>query len=97
MTRAGLIDEVSRLLAIPRVDAERVIDTIFESMAAALARGEKIELRGFGTFRLRLRRARKAHNPKTHALFDVPATRFPLFKPGSELRRTLARHAPRPS
>ena len=91
VNRAGLVGEVVHRFEIPRSDADRVVDTIFDAMGAALARGERIELRGFGTFRLRRRRARKARDPKTGALFDVPPRQTPLFKPGKEVKAMLAR------
>ena len=68
---------------------EDVIDIFFQSIVNALARGEKIELRGFGSFRIRKRNARQGRNPKTGENVSVPAKRIPYFKPGRELKELL--------
>jgi integration host factor subunit beta len=62
------------------------VDTVFKTIVDALHRGEKIELRGFGSFRLRRREPRKGRNPKTGDKVDVPPKRVPYFKPGKELK-----------
>ena len=90
VNRAGLIGEISRRWQMPRIEAERVVDTIVDSMTAALTRGDKIELRGFGTFHVRSRRARRGRNPKTGAFVHVPPKRVPFFKAGREIRSMLA-------
>ncbi len=90
MNREGLIRETSRLCGMPRIEAERVVDTIVDSMTAALTRGDKIELRGFGTFHVRSRSARSGRNPKTGAFVHVPPKRVPFFKAGREIRSMLA-------
>ena len=91
MTKADLIDEVAQAGRLTRRDAEVVVETVFESMAQALARGEKIELRGFGSFRVQERSARRARNPTTGEEVDVPARRVPRFRPGREMRELLNR------
>jgi integration host factor subunit beta len=63
-----------------------IVDTVFQSIIDALHRGEKIELRGFGSFRLRKREPRKGRNPKTGDKVDVPPKSVPYFKPGKELK-----------
>jgi nucleoid DNA-binding protein len=90
MNREGLISEISRLCGMPRIEAARVVDTIVDSMTAALTRGDKIELRGFGTFRVRSRSARSGRNPKTGAFIHVPPKRVPFFKAGREVKSMLA-------
>ena len=91
MTKADLIEEVSQAGNMTRRDAELVVETVFESMCQALARGEKIELRGFGSFRVQERGARRARNPKTGEEVDVPARRVPRFRPGRDMRELLNR------
>src|SRR5947209_3064534 len=86
LTKANLIEEVSRVVEIPRKEAAAIVERILDSMVHALDRGDKVEIRGFGSFRTRQRRARIAHNPKTGARVAVPAKRIPFFKPGRELR-----------
>jgi integration host factor subunit beta len=90
VNREGLIRETSRLCGMPRIEAERVVDTIADSMTVALTRGDKIELRGFGTFRVRSRSARSGRNPKTGAFIHVPSKRIPFFKAGREIKIMLA-------
>ena len=89
MTKAQLIDEVARVADLSRKHAELVIDIFFQSIVNALARGEKIELRGFGSFRIRKRNARQGRNPKTGENVSVPSKRIPYFKPGRELKELL--------
>jgi len=86
MTKAELVEEVSRVSDLTKKHSEVIVDTVFRSIIDALQRGEKIELRGFGSFRLRQREPRKGRNPKTGARVDVPPKRVPYFKPGKELK-----------
>ena len=86
MTKAELVEEVSRVSDLTKKHSEVIVDTVFRSIIVALQRGEKIELRGFGSFRLRKREPRKGRNPKTGARVDVPPKRVPYFKPGKELK-----------
>ena len=86
MTKAELIDEVSRVVEMSRKDSEEIVETIFHSVVRALRVGEKVEIRGFGSFRTRQRQPRIGRNPKTGARVDVPAKRIPFFKPSKELK-----------
>jgi integration host factor subunit beta len=86
MTKADLVEEVTQLGDLTRRDGEVIVDTIFDSVIHALKSGEKIEIRGFGSFRIRQRKPRIGRNPKTGAKVDVPAKRVPYFKPSKELR-----------
>src|SRR5216684_413482 len=72
MTKAELVEEVSRVSDLTKKHSEIIVDTVFKSIIDALHRGEKIELRGFGSFRLRRREPRKGRNPKTGDKVDVP-------------------------
>ena len=81
MTRADLIEEVSRAVDLTRKDSETIIDAIFGGIVKALRRGEKTECRGFGTFRTRQRRPRIGRNPKTGARVEVPAKKFRISSP----------------
>ena len=82
MTKAELVEEVSRVSDLTKKHSEVIVDTVFKSIIDALHRGEKIELRGFGSFRLRQREPRKGRNPKTGDKVDVPPKKVPYFKPG---------------
>jgi integration host factor subunit beta len=81
MTKAELVEEVSRVSDLTKKHSEVIVDTVFRSIIEALHRGEKIELRGFGSFRLRKREPRKGRNPKTGDKVDVPPKKVPYFKP----------------
>jgi len=86
MTKADLIDEVSRLTELTRKDSEVIVETIFEGIVRSLRSGEKIEIRGFGSFRIRQRNPRIGRNPKTGDKVEVPAKKIPFFKPSKELK-----------
>ena len=86
MTKADLIDEVSRLAELTRKDSEVIVETIFDSVVRSLRAGDKIEIRGFGSFRTRQRRPRVGRNPKTGERVEVPAKKIPYFKPSKELK-----------
>jgi integration host factor subunit beta len=89
MTKAELVEEVSRVSDLTKKHSEVIVDTVFRSIIDALHRGEKIELRGFGSFRLRKREPRKGRNPKTGDKVDVPPKKVPYFKPGKELKELI--------
>jgi integration host factor subunit beta len=86
MTKADLIEDVSRSVEMSRKDSEIIVETIFESIVKSLRAGDKIEIRGFGSFRTRQRQPRIGRNPKTGARVDVPAKKIPYFKPSKELK-----------
>jgi integration host factor subunit beta len=86
MTKAELIEEVSRVVEMTRKDSEVIVEAIFDSVVRSLRNGDKIEIRGFGSFRTRQRQPRVGRNPKTGARVDVPAKRIPYFKPSKELK-----------
>ena len=89
MTKAVLVEEVARVSDLTKKHSEVIVDTVFRSIIDALHRGEKIELRGFGSFRLRRRESRKGRNPKTGDKVDVPSKHVPYFKPGKELKELI--------
>src|ERR1700733_10283546 len=100
MTKADLVEEVNRATELPRKESETVVETIFDSIIQALQTGDKIEIRGFGSFRTRQRRGRLGRNPKTGAKVEVPPKRIPFFKPSKELKDFVnsdSAHAPAPS
>jgi integration host factor subunit beta len=86
MTKADLVEEVSRVTELTRKDSEVIVDTLFDSVIKALKTGDKLEVRGFGSFRVRQRNARVGRNPKTGEKVEVPAKRVPYFKPSKELK-----------
>lgn len=86
MTKADLIIELAKQTALTKKESEIVVKTIFDSICDALINGDKVELRGFGSFRVRDRKSRQGRNPKTGDTVDVPAKKVPFFKAGKELR-----------
>lgn len=86
MTKADLVDRVTALGDLTRRDGEVIVETLFESISGALKANDKVEVRGFGSFRTRQRKSRTGRNPKTGASVAVPAKRVPYFKPSKELR-----------
>ena len=89
MTKAELVEDVARAAELTKKDAEPLVEIVFESIIETLNHGEKIELRGFGSFRVRERGARRGRNPKTGDPVDIPAKRVPYFKPGKELKELI--------
>jgi integration host factor subunit beta len=86
MTKADLIDEVSKVTELSRKGSEVIVETLFDSIIKALKTGDKLEVRGFGSFRIRERKARQGRNPKTGEKVSVPEKKVPYFKPSKELK-----------
>ena len=92
MTKSGLIEIVAdRTPHISKKDTEIVVNTIFDSMAQTLMSGERIEIRGFGSFQVKVREARDGRNPKTGDPVHISAKRTPFFKVGKELKEMVDR------
>jgi integration host factor subunit beta len=89
MTKADLVEMVAEAADLPRKQADEVVQVILASIIAALGRSEKVELRGFGSFRIRRRGERNGRNPKTGDKVHVPPKKIPYFKPGKHLREEL--------
>ena len=89
MTKSELIQRLAEMYPDPRLyhrDFERVVNRMFDEIGGALARGDRVELRGFGAFSVRPRAARVGRNPRTGASVDVGRKFLPFFKTGKELR-----------
>jgi integration host factor subunit beta len=86
MTKTELIEEISSAVEMTRKDSEVIVEAIFNSVVRALRGGDRIEIRGFGSFRTRQRQPRVGRNPKTGARVEVPAKRIASFKPSKELK-----------
>src|SRR5207248_6892255 len=91
MTKAELGDEVARVVQLTKKQAETIVNIVFDSIVESLRSGQKIELRGFGSFRLRNRKSRTGRNPKTGEKVEVPSKKIPYFKPGKELKELINR------
>ena len=95
MTKADLVDQVTAIGDLTRRDGEVIVDTLFDAVIGALKSGDKIEIRGFGSFRTRQRKPRVGRNPKTGDRVEVPAKKIPFFKPSKELK-DLVNNSPTP-
>ena len=90
MTKSDLIERVAdRVPHISKKDTELVVNTIFDSMTEALSASNRIEIRGFGSFQVKIREAREGRNPKTGQEVKIPAKRTPFFKVGKELKERI--------
>lgn len=89
MTKSDIVTSVAKRVALHKNDAEKLVEIVFESILEALNKGDKVELRGFGSFRTRHRKERKGRNPKTGEEIKVPAKRVVYFKPGKELKELI--------
>jgi integration host factor subunit beta len=89
LTKADLVNEVAKQCDLSKPDAEEVVQTVLDSVVSALNNGDRVELRGFGSFRLRERKARRGRNPSTGEQVDVPARRVAYFKPGKMLKELI--------
>jgi len=86
VTKADLVEELVKVSNLSKKHAETIVNTVFSSITEALQRDDKIELRGFGSFRVRRRRSRQGRNPKSGDRVEVPEKRIPYFEPGKELK-----------
>ena len=89
MTKAALVEEVARVADLTKKHSEVIVDTVFRSIISALHRGEKIELRGFGSFRIRERNPRLGRNPKSGSIVNINERYVPHFKPGKNLKHRV--------
>ena len=90
MTKSELVELISEANNIlTRKESEMVVNIVFDSIADALKSGEKVEIRGFGSFTVREREAREARNPKSGELVTIPAKRTPFFKTGKDLKERV--------
>lgn len=91
MTKTELIAAVAERTGVTKKDAERVVNTAFETIAAELIKGEKVQIAGFGIFETREREARTGRNPLTGETIQIAATRAPAFKAGKALKDSVAK------
>jgi integration host factor subunit beta len=89
MTKAELVHKVASTIKLTKKETEVIVGIIFQSINDALSEGDKVELRGFGSFRIRERNARIGRNPKSGEQVEVPAKKAPFFKAGKELRELV--------
>jgi integration host factor subunit beta len=90
MTKADLVEEISGKTGVSKNHTAIIVDGLIDSVCRALSEGKHLEIRGFGTFKVRERRARRARNPRSGTEVMVPAKLVPVFKPSKELRSTIS-------
>ena len=89
MTKAELVDHVAETVQLPKNKIEAVITRFLQGIVEALQEGDKVELRGFGSFRLRHRQARTGRNPRTGTTIQIPAKTIPYFTAGKAFQETV--------
>jgi integration host factor subunit beta len=89
MTKAELVEKVADKIQLTKKQTEAVVNILLNCITEALSEGDKVELRGFGSFRIRNRNPREGRNPKTGDTVQIPAKRVPFFKAGKELREMV--------
>lgn len=89
MKKPDLIDELAKVAALTKQDTAAIVETVFDRIADALDTGDKVEIRGFGSFKVRQHRARTGRNPKAGTPVYVPVKKVPHFKPAKQLRNLL--------
>lgn len=94
MTKTELIDQISQRASITRVKAQTVVDTVFDSMVESLIYGDRIEIRGFGSWSVRDYPAYDGRNPRNGEIIKVPAKRMPFFKVGKQLKEEINSERP---
>jgi DNA-binding protein HU-beta len=103
MTKAEFLDNLAKRLEVSKQESDRVLEAVLDTLRSALANGEKIDLRGLGSFKVRESKSRQGRNPKTGEAIVIPAKRSAAFRPGKELTVLLnqaqepaSSHAPAP-
>lgn len=91
MTKADLVEEVAGKTGLTRTDVAVVVETFLEAVKKSLEGGHNIEIRGFGTFKIKQRKARKARNPRSGEEVPVPDRKVPVFKPSNEFKALITR------
>lgn len=89
MTKADLVEQVAEKTGLTRTDVAATVDAFLDAVKRALESGSNIEIRGFGTFKIKPRKARKARNPRTGEVVPVPDRKIPVFKPSNEFKNLV--------
>lgn len=91
MTKADLVERVAEKTGLTRTDVAVVVDGLLDTIKSSMEEGNNIELRGFGTFKIKTRKARKARNPRTGDEVPVPDRKVPVFKPSNEFKNLITK------
>ena len=92
MTKADIVARIAHNTGITKADTSEVLDALLETISTGLGRGEKIEMRGFGIFKVEKRKARVARNPKTGTEIRIPPRVVPVFKPSDRLKARVQKN-----
>lgn len=93
MTKADLVEQMAEKTGLTRTDVAATVDAFLDSVKQSLENGHNIEIRGFGTFKIKPRKARKARNPRTGDVVPVPDRKIPVFKPSNEFKNLVMNSA----
>ncbi len=91
MTKADLVEVVAEKTGLTRTDVAEAVDKFLEAIKQALESGKNLEIRGFGTFKIKQRKSRKARNPRTGEEVPVPDRKVPVFKPSNEFKALITK------
>jgi len=91
MTKADLVEKVAERTGLTRTDVAVVVDSFLDTIKKTLETGHNIEVRGFGTFKIKIRKSRKARNPRTGEVVPVPDRKVPVFKPSNEFKALITK------
>jgi len=94
MTKADLVEQISGTTGVSKNHTALIVDSLLDAFCRALSEGKHLEIRGFGTFKVRERRARRARNPRSGNEVMVPAKLVPVFKPSKELKAMVLEQSP---
>ncbi len=89
MTKADLVEKIVEKTGLTRTDVAVVVDNFLEAVKNSMKEGQNLEIRGFGTFKIKSRKARKARNPRTGEEVPVPDRKVPVFKPSNEFKELI--------
>ena len=89
MNKSELIEQISNRSGFPLASSRKALEAVVETISAALASGDRVQLVGFGTFKVTARAAREGRNPQTGAVINIPATKTPSFTAGAELKKNV--------
>ena len=90
MNKADLVEAVASDIGLSKADSARALESIISSITSSLQQGEKVSLTGFGTFEVKIRKAREGRNPRTGEKISIEAKRVPAFRAGKELKAAVA-------
>jgi DNA-binding protein HU-beta len=89
MTKADLVEKIAEKTGLTRTDVAVIVDGFLDAIKQSMKEGNNIEIRGFGTFKIKPRKARKARNPRTGEEVPVPDRKVPVFKPSNEFKELI--------